>query len=237
MKLITWNCQGAFRKKANAILVLKPDILIVQECEHPDKLIFDSEFKKPTEILWFCDNPNKGLGVFSYGKYSIEPLKQYNSEIKFIAPIKVCIENIDLVLFAIWANHKTDPDGQYIEQVWKAIHFYEEHLKGNNVILAGDFNSNTIWDRPRRIGNHSDVVNKLTEKNIHSIYHIKYKQIQGKEKHPTFHLQKNLNKPYHIDYVFASNNLVEGLKKIEVGTFDQWKTFSDHIPLIVKFNI
>jgi hypothetical protein len=38
MKIITWNCNMAFRKKADLILAHKPDILIVPECEHPDKL-------------------------------------------------------------------------------------------------------------------------------------------------------------------------------------------------------
>ena len=42
MRLITWNCQGAFRKKVDVILTQKPDILVVQECEHPDKLLFNS---------------------------------------------------------------------------------------------------------------------------------------------------------------------------------------------------
>lgn len=237
MKLITWNCQGAYRKKAKAILAHKPDILVVQECEHPDKLIFDSKIKKPNDVLWFGDNPHKGVGVFSYGKYTFETLEQYNPNIKFIAPIKVSGKNIEFTLFAIWANHKTDPDGQYVEQVWKAIHFYDLFLMENEVILVGDFNSNTIWDRPRRIGNHSDVVQKLAEKNIHSIYHAKFKLEHGKEKHPTFYLYKNINKSYHLDYCFASKYLVERLKKIEVGTFEDWMTFSDHIPLIVKFNL
>ncbi len=237
MKIITWNCQGAFRKKAEAILVHKPDILVVQECEHPSKLVFSSKIKQPTDILWFGDNQNKGLGVFSYGKYTLETIEQYNSTIKFVAPIKVNGERFDFLLFAIWANNKTDPDGQYVEQVWKAIHFYDEYLIENNAILIGDFNSNSIWDRPRRIGNHMDVVTKLAEQNIHSIYHHKFKQVHGKEKHPTFYLYKNENKPYHLDYCFASSYLVERLKKIEVGTFLDWITFSDHTPLIVKFNI
>lgn len=33
MRLITWNCQGAFRNKASVILKHKPDILVIQECE------------------------------------------------------------------------------------------------------------------------------------------------------------------------------------------------------------
>ena len=46
MKLITWNCQGAFRKKAEIILTLNPDILVIQECESPERLIFKNSTKK-----------------------------------------------------------------------------------------------------------------------------------------------------------------------------------------------
>ncbi len=37
MKIITWNCNMAFRKKTDFILAHKPDILLVPECEHPGK--------------------------------------------------------------------------------------------------------------------------------------------------------------------------------------------------------
>jgi len=39
MRLIFWNCQGAFRKKADIIMAQRPDILVVQECEHPDSMV------------------------------------------------------------------------------------------------------------------------------------------------------------------------------------------------------
>lgn len=56
----------AFRKKAKFILTEQPDILVVPECENPDKLIFENDLNKPTDLFWFGQNPNKGLGVFSY---------------------------------------------------------------------------------------------------------------------------------------------------------------------------
>ena len=55
----------AFRKKANFILTHKPDILIIPECEHPDKLKFEKGTPLPTAIFWYGTNLNKGLGVFS----------------------------------------------------------------------------------------------------------------------------------------------------------------------------
>jgi exodeoxyribonuclease-3 len=42
----------AFRKKAEFILKEQPDILIVPECEHPDKLIFKSDVTKPKQRNW-----------------------------------------------------------------------------------------------------------------------------------------------------------------------------------------
>lgn len=48
------------------------------------------------------------------------------------------------------ANNREDKEGQYVEQVWKAVNFYAELLKVENVILIGDLYSNKIWAKPRR---------------------------------------------------------------------------------------
>jgi exodeoxyribonuclease-3 len=237
MRLITWNCQGAFRKKADTILLQRPDILIIQECEHPDKLVFNSTTLRPNDFLWFGNNKHKGLGVFSYSNYKFKLLDQHNPDIKIISPIYVTGGQIDFILFAIWANNRHDPEGRYIEQVWKAVNYYETLLNKGRTILIGDFNSNKIWDRPHRIGNHSAVVDKLTEKNIYSVYHRFLKQEQGKEIHPTFFLQRNKDKPYHIDYCFTSADLYDKVQHLEIGTFESWRTHSDHAPLLVNFDL
>ena len=56
MRLITWNCQGAFRKKANVILNYRPDILVVQECEKADKLVFNSLGQRLNDFYWSGSN-------------------------------------------------------------------------------------------------------------------------------------------------------------------------------------
>lgn len=237
MKLITWNCQGAFRKKAEHILKLNPDILVVQECESPEKLIFKNPVIKPKDFLWFGINQNKGLAIFSFGNYKLELFEQYNPEFKIVTPIKVSNTKNSFVLFAIWANNTQDKNNQYIEQVWKAINHYDEILNNETSILIGDFNSNKIWDRKHRIGNHSEVVDRLANKKIFSIYHKHYNEEQGKETKPTFYLQRNKNKPYHIDYCFASESLINKFREIEIGTFENWIEHSDHSPLLVKFEL
>ena len=225
----------AFRKKAEAILALNPDILIVQECEHPDKLIFAKDTPKPKDILWYGNNQNKGLAIISYGKYKFKLLDAHNENLRMIVPIEVTKGKLSFNLFAVWAHNPDDPDGRYIEQVWKAIHYYDQLLTNKRTILIGDFNSNTIWDKKRRAGNHSNVVKRLEEKGIHSLYHLFHKQAQGKEAHPTFYLYKHKLKPYHIDYCFASNDMVKKLKSIEVGEHGFWMKYSDHVPISVSF--
>jgi exodeoxyribonuclease-3 len=235
MKIVTWNCNMAFRKKAENILALEPDILVIPECENLEKLKFKSGIALPNDSLWFGENQNKGLGIFAYGSYKFEVLEIHNPEIKTIIPVRVTGGENDFILFAIWAFNNQDEKYNYIGQVWKAIHYYENILKTQSVILVGDFNSNVIWDKPKRQHNHSDVVTKLSESNIFSVYHKHLNQIAGKELHPTFYLYRHKDKPYHIDYCFASNDFIEKLKTVEVGNYEDWVRFSDHKPLSVTF--
>lgn len=236
MKIITWNCSMAFRKKAAPILAHKPDILVIPECEHPRKLKFNDGIPKPADILWFGENPNKGIGIFSFSDFRFKLIRSHNPDLKMIIPISVTGKNVKFTLLAIWANHPTDPDGRYIEQVWKAIHHYKRFLSNKQTILIGDFNSNTIWDRKYRVGNHSHVVDHLQKKGITSSYHLYYKQIQGSEQHPTYYLYRHKEKPYHIDYCFVSGDLANKIQSVEIGDFDLWKAFSDHVPVMVTFN-
>ncbi len=233
MRIITWNCNMAFRRKADHVLAFDPDIVIIPECEHPDRLKFPSETKKPTNSLWFGKNLDKGLGIFSYGDTKLKLLTTHNPELRLIVPISVKNIRYQFILYAIWAFNPDDPDGTYVEQVWKAIHYYEAHLKKKPAVLVGDFNSNSIWDKQHRRANHSNVVKFLEERKIYSSYHLHHKQVQGKEDHPTLYTYRHKDKPYHIDYCFLSRNLAENLHSVEVGDFATWTKHSDHVPVIV----
>ena len=61
MKIISCNCNGAFRKKYESLLDLKVDIFIIQECENPAETS-DKNYKEWAEnYLWIGDTKNKGL--------------------------------------------------------------------------------------------------------------------------------------------------------------------------------
>lgn len=226
----------AFRKKAGFILTHKPDIVIIPECEHPDKLKFPTGTPVPADTLWFGTNLNKGLGIFSYGKHRFKLLDIHNPDIKTILPISVTGGSFDFILFAIWAYNPLDKYYNYIGQVWKAIHYYEKILEGKTIILTGDFNSNVIWDKLKRKSNHSMVVEKLINLNIFSTYHIHLNQVQGMEAHPTYFMYRHKDKPYHIDYCFVSADMAKKISSVEIGDYDFWMKYSDHVPVIVTFD-
>jgi len=226
----------AYRKKAGLIALQKPDIAIIPECEEPDRLKFTANIPSPNDVLWFGNNKNKGLGVFSYTDFTFQISKVHNPDFRTILPIHVKNKKLRFTLFAVWANNPNDIKNQYIGQVWKAVNYYSSLLKKEKTLLVGDFNSNTIWDKPNRVGNHSTVVEYLEEKRIHSTYHKFHNQIQGQEKHNTLFMYRHENKPYHIDYCFASGDFIKKLSNVEVGKHMDWCNHSDHTPLIVTFN-
>ncbi len=225
----------AFRKKAEFILEHKPDILIVPECEHPDKLKFNNSISNPTDILWFGTNQNKGLAILSYSNFRFKLLDLHNPELKMIIPVEVSNGNFTFTLFAIWAYNPLDTDYKYVGQIWKAVNYYEQLLKEENIILAGDFNSNVIWDKLNRKVSHAMLVEKLSSLNIFSTYHSHSSSAQGVETHPTFYMYRHQNKPYHIDYCFVSSALLNKLESVEIGDYDYWIKYSDHVPVIATF--
>jgi len=237
LRIITWNCNMAFRKKVECILKYEPDILVIPECEHPDKLILREDVPKPNSFLWFGTNHHKGLGILSYGNFKCKVLRSHKPELRWIIPLAVTNGIHKLTIYAVWAYNPLDPDGCYITQVWKALQFYNRTITKKGTLLVGDFNSNTIWDKPKREGNHSTVVARLEKKGIHSTYHHHFKQTQGKEQHPTLYMYRHKDKAYHIDYCFASDDLIQKLNSVEVGDYEYWTRFSDHVPVIVTFNL
>jgi hypothetical protein len=136
MNLITWNCNMAYRKKADSILAWMPDIVVVQECECPERLKFGLFTHQSTDMIWWGDNPSKRLGIFSYSDYLFKLHDWHYPALKTILPIEVTGGDSSFTLFAIWANNPQDKDNQYIEQVWKALKYYGDLITG---MRGGDF--------------------------------------------------------------------------------------------------
>ena len=90
MKLLTWNCAGAFRKKTDPLASFHPDLAVIQECERPEKLIFQPDFQ-PASMAWFGDpGAAKGIGVYSFSGLQVEVAAEvYDPTIRHCVPLRV----------------------------------------------------------------------------------------------------------------------------------------------------
>ncbi|MDA8692524.1 endonuclease/exonuclease/phosphatase family protein [Saprospiraceae bacterium] len=233
IKIISWNCNMAFRKKYQKLVDLKPDLLVIQECENDTKLERYLETLDYNQLIWYGDNPHKGVAIISFNTLEIKLNKKHNPEFKYVVPVTLKVNNRSINLFCVWAMpHKIERRKDYVGQIWGAINYYEKLLKKDS-ILIGDFNSNTIWDKKNKVGTHTDVVDFLNQKNIQSIYHEKFRVKHGEENEPTLYLLKQKERPYHLDYCFASKNLFNKKTTFEIGKYEDWIKFSDHMPIII----
>jgi len=58
-----------------------------------------------------------------------------------------------------------------------------------------------------------------------------------KGKDNTLFMHRKLDRPYHIDFCFASSNLIDKLKNVEIGEYEKWTLHSDHTPIIVTIDL
>ena len=235
MKILSWNCNMAFRKKADIIDAYKPDIAIIPECECKDVFEGNKVDLGNSKFIWHGKNKNKGLGVFSFGEYSIEVL-DHNEEFEYIIPINVKHNTESFILLAIWTQfvNKNIYDS-YVVQAARAFKQYSKYLEDPNVIIVGDFNSNSIWDyESKKEYNHSDMVKILKEYNIYSIYHELNSKNHGVEEDATLYMQRKKEKPYHIDYCFCKKDHIHNVKEFRIGKYDDYIGKSDHMPLFIE---
>lgn len=234
MKIVVWNCNMSFRKKAEFILTEKPDIIIVPESENPEKLRFKKGVTLPNDVFWYGDNPNKGIGVYSYSDFTISISELHNPDFRYVIPLIIKNSHIEFILIAVWCQKPKISDNYGIH-TWNAIRYYSQLLSNEKVIMAGDFNSSSIWDKKKREANHSNIVDKLKIKGIENVYHVFYNEEQGKESRATLYMHRKVDRPYHIDFCFASNYFINRLKDVSIGQYEIWTRLSDHKPVICEF--
>ena len=232
MKLITWNCQGAFRKKYLHVAGFTPDLAVIQECEHPDKLDW-KQGRAPTSTLWFGEKTTKGLGVFSWTGLDLAALDGYDAGIRYCIPIRVRAP-FDFNLLAVWAMDSRDSRVSYSAQIYQALAIYRGFIQEKDTAILGDFNSSTHTTPKSRLGNHTTLTTALHDLDLVSAYHQASGEKQGKEKLGTFYRGRKRLRVTHIDYAYIPVRWIRRLKRVRVGDPDIWLEFSDHTPLIVE---
>lgn len=218
----------AFRSKREAILELKPDLLILQECSEQDIIDTEAPFAH-----WVGKNKNKGLGIIGFGKHDYRISETYNNELPWYIPLE--ITDLNLHVLAVWAHVKTQ-QLRYVRVTHAAINHYNQFISESPTVIAGDFNSNTIWDKLHPSKSHSLLVDNLQNLGLNSLYHYQNKELHGSETTPTLYMYRNLEKGYPIDFVFMTDSLLEK-SVMKIGDAETWLNKSDHLPIITDLDI
>lgn len=232
MKIVTWNCQQAFEKKAKFIFAGSPDIVVIQECSKKSaELGYEGYFGQ-----WAGGSATRGLGVFCKENWTLSRLGEpKEDDPKWIVPYQVR-GSLNFTLIAVWACAvKGKPREDYVGQIHLALSKRPEWFTDTPVVMAGDFNSNAIFDRNRGEINHSSMVDELRKHGLESAYHALNGRDQGVAEVPTFHMYRKVERPFHLDYIFIPIKWRSG-SSLEIGSHEEWSSKSDHCPLTVEIS-
>ena len=132
MRLITWNCNQAFRRKQHELLNLESDIAVMPECEIPEE---KGNWSAWTDWRWTGDDQHKGLGVFTRNDITISDTTEIAEAGHFLH-----VETDAVDVLAVWAmNDRENPRQRYIGQLHTVLKTHPELVDWDTAV-AGDFN-------------------------------------------------------------------------------------------------
>jgi exodeoxyribonuclease III len=239
MRLVSWNCGSGFHRKISALSALAPDVAIVQECADLGTLARKAPEFTPTDALWIGRNPDRGLGVFSFGPYRLARAGCDDATITYALPTRVLGPNT-FNLVALWSHYGTTPVRvASLGPTLLALRAFSGFLRECPSIVAGDLNNHVRWDKPGKASNHATTVTASAALGLISAYHAFFGLEQGAERHPTLYWRdrSRTGPTFHIDYVFVPKLATNLLQRVAVGSYAKWiaKGLSDHAPVIVDF--
>src|SRR5688572_12646527 len=158
MRLVTWNrCRGPDASKLPVLAALSASVSVIPECPQPPDT---------NSMLWFGNNPRRGIAVPASEPYRISPAETRDAP-RYAFPVRV-IGPTSFLFLTIWSQR--NPDFRYVRAVIRAVEIYRDLIVSQPTVIAGDFNSNTIYKRPPG-QNHSSLVQQLTSLGLVSAYH------------------------------------------------------------------
>lgn len=229
MRITTWNCNMGMHRKLDALLALRPDIAVLPECASPEVRAARPIYDAATSHAWNGRLLTKGMAVLTFGAFRLRTLPPRASSLHAL-PVR--IEGpVQVPLLAVWTQQ---PD--YIEGAHQALDTNRRLFAKGPGIVAGDLNSNAIFDA-NRVLNHSRFVQRMRALGMYSAYHAHHGEKHGAETLPTFFLYRHRDRPFHFDYVFLPTRWRRAVRSVELGAPDDWLAWSDHLPLTVTLSL
>ncbi len=228
MRVVSWNLRGGTDAKWDLLRSLDADVAVLPEAARAPGRAAGSLLEPAAHWHWVGVNPQKGLAVTTFaapsGVLAAEATGRWS----------IGVRSGGLTVLGVWS---CPSGGGYAREVHRAVdaHVRWFHPDGD-VIVAGDFNVDAAGALRRRSGDFRRLAERLHGLGLTSAYHLVRHEPYGAESRPTYYHHRNAAHPFHIDFCFVSKSLVERVRAVEVGTFDDWVApgYSDHVPIIIE---
>jgi exonuclease III len=235
MRLVTWNCRiGGFRRKAKHIAPFRPDVLAVQGVEAINNVLVFAGDCQPTFRDRICDPtyPKRSIGVFSYTNVTLNAVDGHDPMYAF-RRYRAEYRGLPFQVIAVWTSATKSRKTSY-KQAIEGIRHHACWIQQRPTVILGDFNDNASF----RTTNWPELQELLQPLGLISAYHSHAGEAFGKETRRTyFHRGKEDASAAHLDYCFLPQEWVLKIKRVEVCAYSEWRSLSDHVPLVVDLDL
>ncbi len=224
LRLIAWNCHhGSVQARLAELAPFAPAIVFLQECQPGVKL------PSASSCLACQVNARKGIALASLdAEYQITPLRRRPNRGRAIVGATVT-GPISFTALGIWGQGP-----RYANDVMATLDAYRRVLRSGPAVVLGDLNSGSNLTRQPPSKGHARILAALKDCGLVSAYHAFHDVAHGHEAHPTYRHQRNVTKPWHIDFCFVPAAWIQHVRSVELFDGDEWPKKSDHLPLSVE---
>lgn len=224
MRIATWNCaRGPWPKKRQAINSIGADLAVITEA--PKAAASDG-------LHWTGNHlARNGTTVIAGPGFHVERLPTRDGA-PCVTPFRVSGLR-EFTVLAVW-TWPAAPYKNYKEPLLAGLQAYGT-LPGPFVI-AGDFNGNACFDRPRTRLKCSTCLAAVEALDVVSAYHVFNGEEYGRETQPTQYQIRRESMPFHLDYVFLPKEWQPAIRSVRIPGYREFSV-SDHRPVIVDVDL
>ena len=228
LRIVTWNCHsGSAAKRLAELADYDPHVVFLQECTAVDS--------EPTScaVSRRTITGRKGIALLAPANSCRCVARKTRDGCGRAVIAAQVLTPVRFRAIGIWARGP-----HYAQDVVRTLQAHRGELRRSPTVVIGDFNSGTrLGDRRSLSRNHHRILDAFATVGMVSAYHAFHRIEPGAEQHATYFHQFNESLPWHIDFCFVPLGWTSHLVDVVVINSRQWKTRSDHRPLLVELEI
>jgi hypothetical protein len=237
LRIVSWNCNMALYQKFDRLRMLRPDIAVIQECANPERDAARGWQPACSDREWIGSNPDKGLGVFTFGGLRIRRDKGYAGRFSLYLPVQID-GRCRLNLLGVWMADARRIPADTTNDPLSAVSYYRRFLSAAPSVVAGDFNllPQQMAVRGRGPAGRS-LIGTLAQAGLQNADTVPIDGADRNALRRTHFHQRKPGRGFVVDYIFVPRRETVRLTSFEVCDPREWIQWSDHVPLVAEFEL